>query len=660
MKTYQKQWPPVPSGSNDPGQGSGQTSRRAGGAKNPWVKQGCQLHIATYNARSIGNEERLTELQYELDRINWDILGISETRRRGEESIRLRSGHILFYKGREDNSLGGVGFLVNKRISPNLQILKTISDRVIYITLKINSNITIKVVQIYAPTSSHEDEEIEVLYDEITQSLTENKTRYTLIIGDFNARIGEQCNSSQYVGQFGLGKRNERGTMLANFLEKEQLYIMNTFFKKRPHKKWTWANPDGITKNEIDYVLTPNKHIVQEVDVLNSFNTGSDHRLVRCRIVLNTKLERAKKFNSTQYRIDPDTIRDNKSIYSKRLTERLTKETTSSHESLDETNNRLVKELKETTTSLVSSKTKRIEKFTTQTKQLLERRRELIKDNKRNTVEYAELNKTARKMAKQDIRKYQENRIEELIQQNRGLNIFKKENAHKKEMIKLRDGQGNITEDRREILKVTEKFYTGLYESKIDNEYVRKANSDHKNRICNVGSEDLPEIEEEEIVKSLNQLKNGKAAGDDNIIPEMLKEGGSLLIRELKSLFNTCLTEGRIPQDWNTAIVILIYKKGDPSNLENYRPISLLSQIYKLFMRIIANRLEFKLDAYQPYEQAGFRKGMSTIEHLHTVRTLNEKVTEYNIPLWIAFIDFRKAFDTVEFWAIIRSMKMQE
>ena len=78
-------------------------------------------------------------------------------------------------------------------------------------------------------------------------------------------------------------------------------------------------------------------------------------------------------------------------------------------------------------------------------------------------------------MAKQDIRKHQENQIEELIQQDRGLNILKKENAHKKEIIELKDQQGNITEDRKEILKVTEMFFIGLYESKIDNEDARMA-----------------------------------------------------------------------------------------------------------------------------------------------------------------------------------------
>ena len=76
----------------------------------------------------------------------------------------------------------------------------------------------------------------------------------------------------------------------------------------------------------------------------------------------------------------------------------------------------------------------------------------------------------------------------------------------------MRDRQDNITKNQRKILKVREMFYTGLYEFKIDNEGARSANNDQKNRICNVGSEDLPEIEEEEIRKALNQLKNGTIA----------------------------------------------------------------------------------------------------------------------------------------------------
>ena len=72
------------------------------------------------------------------------------------------------------------------------------------------------------------------------------------------------------------------------------------------------------------------------------------------------------------------------------------------------------------------------------------------------------------------------------------------------------------------------------------------------------------------------------------------------------------MPEYLIPVDWTNAESIILFKKGDITNIENYRPISLLSQMYKLFTRIIANRLTNKLDSYQSVEQAGFRKGYST------------------------------------------------
>ncbi|KAK6761712.1 hypothetical protein RB195_022699 [Necator americanus] len=68
----------------------------------------------------------------------------------------------------------------------------------------------------------------------------------------------------------------------------------------------------------------------------------------------------------------------------------------------------------------------------------------------------------------------------------------------------------------------------------------------------------------------------------------------------------------------------LVSKKGDPDDIGNYRPICLLSVIYKLFTRMIFNRIEKDLDEGQPCEQAGFRKGFSTIDHIHTVSKLIE------------------------------------
>ncbi|CAG9131323.1 unnamed protein product [Plutella xylostella] len=63
-----------------------------------------------------------------------------------------------------------------------------------------------------------------------------------------------------------------------------------------------------------------------------------------------------------------------------------------------------------------------------------------------------------------------------------------------------------------------------------------------------------------------------------------------------------------------------VLQKGDQTLLKNYRPISLLSHVYKLFSRVITNGLAQKLDEFQHPEQAGFQKGFSTIDHIHTVR----------------------------------------
>lgn len=167
----------------------------------------------------------------------------------------------------------------------------------------------------------------------------------------------------------------------------------------------------------------------------------------------------------------------------------------------------------------------------------------------------------------------------------------------------------------------------------------------------------MPEISITEIQAALQQMKNRKSPGEDRITSEMLKLGSKTVEQAIKILLNKCLEEGKIPEEWNNAEVVILFKKGDVTNIENYRPISLLSQMYKMLTRIITNRLTNKLvDSYQPVEQAGFRKGYSTMVHLQTLRLLIEKTTEYNIPLHLAFIDFQKAFDSIEMHAISRAM----
>ena len=105
--------------------------------------------------------------------------------------------------------------------------------------------------------------------------------------------------------------------------------------------------------------------------------------------------------------------------------------------------------------------------------------------------------------------------------------------------------------------------------------------------------------------------------------------------------------------------MVIFFKKGNRKDINNYRPICLLSNIYKLFKKIITTRLEKKLDENQPREQAGFRSKYSTTDPIHAIHQLKEKRREYNIPLCVAFVDYEKAIDSVQTQAILTPLQEQ-
>ena len=105
--------------------------------------------------------------------------------------------------------------------------------------------------------------------------------------------------------------------------------------------------------------------------------------------------------------------------------------------------------------------------------------------------------------------------------------------------------------------------------------------------------------------------------------------------------------------------MLTFFKKGNRKDITNYRPICLLSNICKLFTKITTTRLEKKLDENQPREQAGFRSKYSTTDHIHAINQLKEKCSEYNIPLCVGFVDYEKAFDSVQTQEILTSLQEQ-
>lgn len=244
--------PPVPGSSAIPDLGSGSGNGGAGGAKNPRQRKRYHprrtLALATHNIRTLRTDEKIVELEEELSKMRWDILGLSEIRREGQDTIILDSGNLLFFREGDRKSQGGVGFLVRKSLVNNVCEVDSVSNRVAYLILRISNRYSLKVIQVYAPTSTHCDDEVEALYEEISKAIHSSETHFTVVMGDFNAKVGTRNSDELRIRPFGYGQRNHRGQRLVDFMERERLYLMNSFFQKRPAKKWKWISPDGFTK----------------------------------------------------------------------------------------------------------------------------------------------------------------------------------------------------------------------------------------------------------------------------------------------------------------------------------------------------------------------------------------------------------------------------
>ena len=187
--------------------------------------------------------------------------------------------------------------------------------------------------------------------------------------------------------------------------------------------------------------------------------------------------------------------------------------------------------------------------------------------------------------------------------------------------------------------------------------------SENENRDLHSGDCEEPlfnePISKEEIVNSIKYLKCGKPAGPDKILGEMLKHSSASVIDFLVILLNKLFNEGIFPSDWAKSIIVPLHKKGDINNPDNYRGIALTSILSKVYTNILNRRLTKWAEKEDKImeEQAGFRRGYSTIDHIFTLYSIVQKYLLRNTKLYVAFIDFRKAFDSVNrnlLWNVLR------
>ena len=155
----------------------------------------------------------------------------------------------------------------------------------------------------------------------------------------------------------------------------------------------------------------------------------------------------------------------------------------------------------------------------------------------------------------------------------------------------------------------------------------------------------------DEISKLICKLKNNKACGIDFIRNEFLKNCPPPVIGLITNLFNCILNTGVIPTDWCIGLILPLYKnKGSCHDPDNFRGITLLSCLGKLFTAVLNNRITKYLEytGTMGDEQAGFRSGYSTMDHVFVLKAIIDIYLCKRSRVYCAFIDYSKAFDLVD------------
>ena len=612
----------------------------------PFKKFNCNnmFQVCTYNVRT-ANDEHLDNLSEELEGgFKWDIIGISETKLKGKFTEDLKYGHFLYNSGVGDDCKrsAGVGFIIHKKHKEKVLELKGISPRIAYLKIKGSKNNHV-FIQCYAPTTKAKptDEDVIDFYNNLQDLIDSVASRDDLfVLGDFNSKVGGlKSTFPEVIGSFSNVKRgnNDRGLQLAEFCQKNQLYISNTHFKHR--RMYTWTSPDGKTRNTIDYILVRSKflpnvknaHTVSCVDV-------SDHQLVRCTVRLGfCKVSRSKvKINFDIQKLDN---KDTRNRFQEKINNELDNLERNELDNPQLMHTAITKSVvKASKEVLGQKKTAKKGWITSGTLKAIDLKNEIRAKLGDHSIQYKIHKSNVKKLCRID----KENdidaihkRLNELNPQQRYFETMKKLKEKRKTTTwGIKDKKGATIIDKIEIIKRWEEFYENLY----------KGNQRHSNYPTH---EEIPEILIEELRKALKYAKNKKATGPDGINAELLKFGGFYLERILLKLLNNIISTGVFPEELKNSEIVTLYKKGDPLECGNYRPINLLNQIYKVFMRIIYNRISTSLSEVLPSTQAAYQPSRGTIEQIQSVQQIIEKCKEYNINGYICFVDYTKAFDSL-------------
>ncbi|XP_018015422.1 uncharacterized protein LOC108672290 [Hyalella azteca] len=498
------------------------------------------------------------------------------------------------------------------------------------------------IICVYAPTLQAPPDTKDRFYELMVN------TKYNIpmpehiyLVGDFNARVGTDHESCpEVLGHHGIGKMNENGQRLLEFCCHRNLCVPNTFFQNKLCHRASWRHPRSKHWHQLDLIITRRDSLnsVRNTRVYHSADCDTDHSLVISNIKIKPKkLHILKRKCQPRINASKASCPARNQILIEHLAELLPAERAEravggwcSLRSAIYNAAVLAYGIKERNSAdWFGANIGDLEPA------LSSKRRAMLKYKSNPSQRNLQVSRAARKRAQQMARRCANNywlQLSDSIQR-----ASDSGNVRGKY-----EGSSEQLGDRTEQFRRWFEHYLDLYSN------ANNVSLEALDAIENFSSLDALDAEPsvEELNKAIDILPCGKAAGEDGIPPEVIKSGKRALLGPLHELLCLCWREGQVPQDMRDAKIITLYKnKGDRSDCNNYRGISLLSIVGKAFARVVLGRLRALADRVYPESQCGFRAQRGTSDMIFSLRQLQEKCREQRRPLHIAFIDLTNAFD---------------
>jgi len=616
----------------------------------------------------------LTKLTNELKKAKIDFAAIQESGYNKDSQTSRYNGYITFHSSKSRHHVLGTAFLVARKYEHLVLNFRMVNERLCVLRIKGRFK-NYSLVNVHAPHNESSEEDKDEYYELLANIYDELPAHdIKIVLGDFNAKVGKEEVFRPTIGRYSLhDETNENGQRMIYFAAERNLVVKSSFHQHKSRHLATWKHPnDNLSPNQIDHLLISGRHLTDVIDVKTCWraNVDSDHYLVvstlRSHLARfhNGQRETVRRFAVDKLR-DPQIARtyaENISTKLQQLQQAQPDDTPPDWQSVSE----VIKQ--EATNTLGYQSPNDYNTWfdaecanVTERKNAARLRKETARTREQKVTaneRYKELRREEKRLHRRKKRELEDRtllQLEKLCSANESRKFYKRINDQRKgftpRMIICRAENGTLLTAKHDVLERFKDHFDALYnggDDVTDDSDVSFLDDD--GRI--VAAPTMGEVS-----AAISSLKNNKASGPDNIPAELLKMGGEELSKVMYGLVNRIWNMEELPDQWLEGAILPLHKKGDKTECENYRGIALLNTAYKVFARVLFDRLSPRAETVIGDYQGGFRRDRSTTDQIFTLRLILQKGREFQVRTHHLFIDFKQAYDRTKRMELYVAMK---